>query len=36
VLQLRADYLSETEPMQKYWQAREARTTGRRVYRRHG
>jgi hypothetical protein len=36
VLQLRADYLSETEPMEKYWQERETRATGRRVYRRSG
>jgi hypothetical protein len=36
LLQLRADYLSETEPMDKYWQERETRATGRRVYRRSG
>ena len=36
LLQLRADYLSETEPMEKYWQEREARATGRRLYRRSG
>jgi hypothetical protein len=36
LLQLRADYLSETEPMEKYWQEREAKATGRRVYRRSG
>lgn len=36
LLQLRADYLSETEPMEKYWQEREAGATGRRVYRRSG
>ena len=36
LLQLRADYLSETEPMEKYWQEREAAATGRRVYRRSG
>jgi hypothetical protein len=36
VLQLRADYLSETEPMERYWHERETRATGRRVYRRSG
>ena len=36
LLQLRADYLSETEPMEKYWQEREAGETGRRIYRRSG
>lgn len=34
LLQLRADYLSETEPMEKFWEDREAKTTGRRCYRR--
>jgi hypothetical protein len=34
LLQLRADYLSETEAMEKYWQDREAAATGRRRYRR--
>jgi hypothetical protein len=34
VLQLRADFLSETEPMEKFWQEREAGATGRRRYRR--
>lgn len=34
LLQLRADYLSETEPMERYWQEREAGATGRRIYRR--
>lgn len=34
LLQLRADYLSETEPMEKFWQEREAAATGRRRYRR--
>ncbi len=34
ILQLRADYLSETEPMERYWQERETGATGRRVYRR--
>ena len=36
LLQLRADYLSETEPMEKFWQEREAAATGRRRYRRVG
>jgi hypothetical protein len=34
LLQLRADYLSETEPMEKFWKDREANSTGRRQYRR--
>jgi hypothetical protein len=34
LLQLRADYLSETEPMEKFWEDREAEATGRRRYRR--
>jgi hypothetical protein len=34
VLQLRADYLSETEPIERFWQEREAGATGRRCYRR--
>ena len=34
LLQLRADSLSETEPMEKFWQEREAAATGRRRYRR--
>ena len=34
ILQLRADYLSETKPMETFWQEREARATGRRCYRR--
>ena len=34
LLQLRADYLSETEPMEKFWKDREAKATGRRCYRR--
>ena len=33
LLQLRADYLSETEPIEKFWQEREAGATGRRQYR---
>lgn len=36
LLQLRADYLSETEPMEKFWQEREAAATGRRRDRRVG
>ena len=34
VLQLRADYLSETEPMERFWQERETTAPGRRLYRR--
>ena len=34
ILQLRADYLSETEDMSKFWLQREARACGRRPYRR--
>jgi hypothetical protein len=34
LLQLRADYLSETEPMEKFWADREANATGRRRYHR--
>jgi hypothetical protein len=34
LLQLRADYLSETEPIEKFWADREANATGRRCYRR--
>jgi hypothetical protein len=33
LLQLRADYLSETEPVEKFWQEREVGATGRRQYR---
>lgn len=33
LLQLRADYLSETEPIAKFWQEREVNATGRRQYR---
>ena len=36
ILQLRADYLSETEPLEEYWKDREANATGRRPYRRSG
>jgi hypothetical protein len=34
MLQLRADYLSETAPIEKFWKGREAAATGRRRYRR--
>jgi hypothetical protein len=34
LLQLRADYLSETDPIDKFWQEREDGATGRRLYRR--
>jgi hypothetical protein len=34
LLQLRADYLSETEPMEKFWKDRQEKATGRRCYRR--
>jgi len=34
ILQLRADYLSETETMTRYWSAREAQASGGRTYRR--
>jgi hypothetical protein len=33
VLQMRADYLSETEPMEKFWEERDGRMDGRRPYR---
>jgi hypothetical protein len=33
ILQLRADYLSETEPMTRFWTAREAEASGARPYR---
>ena len=36
VLQLRADYLSETEPLERFWEDRQASATGRRYYRRSG
>jgi hypothetical protein len=36
ILQLRADHLSETEPIKTYWENRQARATGRRSYRRSG
>ncbi|MFO0954871.1 MAG: hypothetical protein U0835_27655 [Isosphaeraceae bacterium] len=34
ILQLRADYLGETETMSRFWLEREARASGRRTYRR--
>lgn len=34
ILQLRADYLSETQPLKAFWDQREATATGRRTYRR--
>jgi len=34
ILQLRADYLSETEPMRRFWSAREAQAQSGRRYRR--
>jgi hypothetical protein len=34
ILQLRADHLSETEPMSHFWEAREAQAGSGRVYRR--
>jgi hypothetical protein len=36
ILQLRADHLSETEPLKTYWEDRQATATGRRHYRRSG
>jgi hypothetical protein len=36
ILQLRADHLSETEPLKTYWDNRQAAATGRRCYRRSG
>jgi hypothetical protein len=36
ILQLRADYLSETEPLERFWKDRQASATGRRCYRRSG
>ena len=33
ILQLRADHLSETEPMTQFWEAREAHTSSGRAYR---
>jgi hypothetical protein len=34
ILQLRADYLSDDEPMEAFWQRRQAAATGQRRYRR--
>jgi len=36
VLQLRADYVSETLPMERFWAERQAHATGQRAYRRAG
>jgi hypothetical protein len=36
ILQLRADYLSETEPLETFWENRQATAPGRRRYRRTG
>jgi hypothetical protein len=36
VLQLRADYLSETLPMDRFWAERQAHATGQRAYRKAG
>lgn len=36
ILQLRADYLSENEPLDRFWEDRQACSTGRRCYRRSG
>jgi hypothetical protein len=36
ILQLRADHLSETEPLKMYWENRQATATGQRRYRRSG
>ena len=33
ILQLRADYLSDGEVMEKFWQRRQSRATGQRIYR---
>ena len=33
ILQLRADHLSETEPMTQFWEAHEAHTSSGRAYR---
>ncbi len=33
ILQLRADYLSETEAMTRFWKARQAQTSSGRAYR---
>lgn len=36
VLQLRADYLSATEPLERFWEERQEYATGRRSYRKSG
>jgi hypothetical protein len=36
ILQLRADYLSDDEPLEAFWQRRQAAATGQRLYRRAG
>ena len=36
VLQLRADYLSDGQPLEGFWQRRQAAATGQRAYRRAG
>ena len=36
ILQLRADYLSETESLKAFWENRQATAPGRRRYRRSG
>jgi hypothetical protein len=36
ILELRADHLSETEPLEAFWQSRQASATGQRSYRRCG
>jgi hypothetical protein len=36
ILQLRADHLSDDEPLERFWQTRQAKQTGQRVYRKAG
>src|SRR5262249_32233427 len=36
ILQLRADFLSETEPLVRFWKQREANASGQRTYRQAG
>src|SRR5205807_8312813 len=36
ILQLRADHLSENQPLEAFWQRRQAAATGQRPYRRAG
>jgi hypothetical protein len=36
ILQLRSDYLSETEPLKEFWERRQAEATGQRSFRRTG